>query len=118
MTEQATGTEQIAKSMAEMRTRAQEITLTMSQQAKAANLILEAGVAYANLVDVEPTTLAARNAGMRRVDPSAPDNSFLIFKLTQPNSTTFGSRMPLGGTPLSQAEIDSIREWILGGAQP
>ncbi len=30
----------------------------------------------------------------------------------------FGSRMPLVGSPLSEAEIDSIREWILAGAQP
>src|SRR5262249_20689473 len=87
-----------------------------SQQAKAANMILEPAAADPHLVGAEPTTVAPRNHGMLRVDPTHPDNSFLIFKLTQPNSTTFGSRMPLGGTPLSQAEIDAIREWILGGA--
>jgi len=89
-----------------------------SAQTKSGNLILEAGQAYGNLVGVTPTNPAARSAGMRRVDPRAPDNSFLIVKLTQPSSATFGSRMPLIGTPLSEAEIESVRAWIEAGAEP
>jgi hypothetical protein len=70
------------------------------------------------LVDVDPTNEAARAAGMLRVDSGAPENSFLIFKLTQPTSAAFGARMPLVGSPLSQTEIDAIRGWILAGANP
>jgi hypothetical protein len=55
---------------------------------------------------------------MQRVDPGAPENSFLILKLTQPSSATFGSRMPLIGSPLGEAQIDAVREWILNGAEP
>jgi hypothetical protein len=89
-----------------------------SRQANSGSLILEAGEAYANLVDVDPTNEAARAAGMPRVDSGAPENSFLIFKLTQPTSAAFGARMPLVGSPLSQTEIDAIRGWILAGANP
>jgi len=89
-----------------------------SQQARSGGLVLEAGVAFANLVGVRPTNAAADAAGMRRVDPFAPANSFLILKISQPSSGSFGSRMPLVGPPLSEEEIASIRDWILAGAQP
>jgi Protein of unknown function (DUF1592)/Protein of unknown function (DUF1588)/Protein of unknown function (DUF1595)/Protein of unknown function (DUF1585)/Protein of unknown function (DUF1587) len=89
-----------------------------SATAKSGNLVLESGQAHDNLVGIQPNLAAARNAGFLRVDPTSPDNSFLIFKLTQPTSAMFGSRMPLVGSPLSEAEIDAIREWILAGAQP
>ena len=89
-----------------------------SPQAKSGNLVLEAGAAFGNLVGVDPTIAAARAAGMLRVDPFAPDNSFLILKLSQPSSRDFGSRMPLIGTPLSPDEIGAIRDWILAGATP
>ena len=53
-----------------------------SQQARTGGLVLEAGEAFANLVGAQPTIMAARAAGMLRVDPFAPDNSFLILKLS------------------------------------
>jgi len=84
-----------------------------------ANLLLEAGAAYTNLVGVTPSTLAASQAGMLRVDPGNPGNSFLITKLTLPKAfdAKFGSRMPLGNpTPLPVEQIDSIRAWVLRGA--
>jgi len=87
-------------------------------QARSGDLILDAGHAYGNLVGVEPSNAAARTAGMRRVDPRAPENSFLLLKLTQPSSAMFGSRMPLIGAPLNQTEIDAVREWIVAGAEP
>jgi len=89
-----------------------------SAQARSGNLVLEAGQSYANLVGVAPSNAAARSAGMLRVDPEMPENSFLLVKLTQPSSAAFGSRMPLVGTPLSAEEIDAVREWILAGANP
>jgi hypothetical protein len=89
-----------------------------SAQSRAGGLVLEAGQAHGNLAGVAPSNAAARNAGLLRVDPGAPENSFLILKLTQPSSATYGSRMPLVGSPLSGAEIDAVRQWILAGAEP
>jgi len=89
-----------------------------SQQTRSGGMVLEAGTAFANLVGAQPTIGAARTAGMLRVDPFAPQNSFLLVKLTQPSSAAFGSRMPLTGSPLSDEEIDLIRNWILAGALP
>ncbi len=50
-----------------------------------------------------------------RVAPNDPDNSDLIQK---PEGTAaVGVQMPFGGTPLDQAVIDDIRQWISNGAQ-
>ena len=89
-----------------------------SQQARSGGLVLQAGAAFAGLVGAPPTNNAARAGGLLRVDPFAPENSFLLLKLSQPSSGTYGSRMPLTGTPLSEAEIGLIRDWILAGANP
>jgi len=86
-----------------------------------ANLVLEGNAAYANLVGVTPTNVPARNAGMLRVDPGNPGNSFLITKLTLPKAfdVAFGSRMPSGApAPLPADQIEHIRAWILRGALP
>lgn len=79
-------------------------------------LILEAGRAYDDLVGVAPTVDTAREAGLLRVDPDRPDNSFLVIKLEGPPPDQ-GSRMPLTGAPLSAAEIEAVRAWIANGAQ-
>ncbi|MEO8605964.1 MAG: DUF1592 domain-containing protein [bacterium] len=89
-----------------------------SQQTRSGGMVLEGAAAFDALVGAEPTITAARTAGMLRVDPYAPENSFLLLKLTQPSSATYGSRMPLIGTLLNAAEIDLIRDWILAGANP
>ena len=75
-------------------------------------------MAFGFLVGQQPTTAAARAEGRLRVDPSAPENSFLLFKLTQPTSAMYGSRMPLTGGFLSEADIERIRQWIAAGANP
>lgn len=49
-----------------------------------------------------------------RVAPGDPDNSYLIQKLE--GTASVGEQMPLGMTPLPQASIDVIRQWILEGA--
>jgi len=87
------------------------------------SLVLEAGVAYANLAGPPPPSPAntpASQAGMLRVDPGNPANSFLITKLTLPTAfdSRFMSRMPLGKQPLTAEQIDNIRAWILRGALP
>ncbi len=89
-----------------------------SAEARSGGLVLEAGAAYDALVGAEPTLATARAAGWKRVTPFAPDESFLLIKLTQPTSAMYGARMPLVGTPLSDAQIDTVRAWIETGANP
>ncbi|MBN1239784.1 MAG: hypothetical protein JXB36_14870 [Gammaproteobacteria bacterium] len=52
---------------------------------------------------------------LQRVEPGNPDDSYLIHKLE--GTAAVGGRMPLNGTPLPQADIDVIRQWITDGAQ-
>ena len=81
----------------------------------AGNLVLDADHAYAQLVGVEPFIDTARAAGLLRVDPGHPENSFLLVKLEGPPPDQ-GSRMPLTGPLLSAtAEIRLIRDWIAQG---
>ncbi len=49
-----------------------------------------------------------------RVAPNDPDNSYIIQKLE--GTAAVGARMPLNGTPLSTANIATIRQWISDGA--
>jgi hypothetical protein len=74
---------------------------------------LSVGQAYANIVNVE----AFERAGMDRVEPGEPDESYLIHKIqgTQADVGGSGERMPLGGQ-LTQTEIEIIRDWIAAGA--
>jgi hypothetical protein len=74
-------------------------------------LRLDAANSYALLVGVA----SAEQPGILRVAPGDPDNSYLIQKLE--GTAAVGNRMPLDGTPLSQADIDVIRQWITNGAQ-
>lgn len=78
------------------------------------NLVLEPATSFDQLVGVNPSIAAARNAGLLRVAVGDADRSFLMTKLLGP-PPTMGSPMPLGGLPLSDEEIDLIRRWIVGG---
>jgi len=69
---------------------------------------LSAGKAYNNLVNVS----SLENPTLLRVKPNDSENSFLIRKLRGQNTT----RMPLGGSQLSAAIIDSVVVWINKGA--
>jgi hypothetical protein len=80
------------------------------------DLVLDADSAYAQLAGVPPAVDAAREAGLLRVDPGHPENSFLLSKLEGP-PVGQGSRMPLAGLPLTPGEIQLIREWIAAGAE-
>ena len=82
----------------------------------AGNLNLTSSVSYQDLVGRVPQNLAAASAGMKRVDPGDPDNSFLLTKLAGPSTPAEGGRMPLGGGPLHSGKIDAIRKWIAAGA--
>ncbi len=77
--------------------------------------MLEEGVSYGNLVGVVPFNGVARDQGLERVIPNNTAMSFLLIKLTGPGAGE-GSQMPSGAPPLSQADIDKVRAWILAGA--
>lgn len=75
-----------------------------------AGLSLEAGQAYAELVNVNAT----QEPGKVRVIPSDAANSYLVIKLE--GRQTKGGRMPPAG-PLSAENIQKIKNWIDNGAQ-
>ena len=55
--------------------------------------------------------------GLLRVEPSNPDDSYLVQKLE--GTAAVGARMPLGSpNPLNAALIADIRAWIAAGADP
>ncbi|HEX6999031.1 MAG TPA: hypothetical protein VF322_12890 [Gammaproteobacteria bacterium] len=76
-----------------------------------AGLRLDETNSYGLLVGVP----SSEQGHLLRVDPGNPDQSYLIQKLE--GTAAVGGRMPLGGAPLAQADIDVIRQWILEGAQ-
>jgi len=51
-----------------------------------------------------------------RVIPGSPGASALMSRITLPE--THPLLMPYGGPKLSGTDIDTIRRWILGGANP
>lgn len=73
-------------------------------------LRLEEGASYALLVNAPSVEVPAQF----RVQPGNPDASYIIQKLE--GTAAVGGRMPLNGTPLPQATIDVIRQWITDGA--
>ena len=89
-----------------------------SSQTKAGALVLERAGVYDELVGVPPLSTGARQAGLLRVAPGNPDNSFLIRKLEGDLGPGEGSAMPQSGPRLSDEQIDQIRAWIAAGAPP
>jgi len=76
-------------------------------------LDLTAGNAFRNLVALK----SSEDASLFRINPEDPDASYLYRKIIGgPNIT--GGRMPLGGAPLSDGQIATIRNWIAAGAPP
>lgn len=82
-------------------------------------LDMNAGAAYANLVNVAASN---GNAAMNRVTPGDPQASFLFKKTNCTNlngmaGTPYGLRMPRSGPPyLSAADQARILDWIREGA--
>jgi len=70
---------------------------------------------YATWVGIVPSWPAAANAGMLRVDPGDPGNSFLYNKINAAVPVA-GVQMPFGQAPLSAANQDVIFDWITEGA--
>ena len=77
---------------------------------RAGGLVLDAGVAYGNVAGV----VSASYGPALIVSPAEPDSSVLYQKII--GNGAFGSRMPLGRTPLDGETIDAIRDWITEGA--
>ena len=74
----------------------------------------DAASAFAAIVGVPSNDVP----GMSRVEPGDSDNSYLFHKVegTQLDVGGEGNQMPVGG--LNPAQIDTIKQWIDGGAQP
>ena len=83
-------------------------------------LVLAPGVAYANLVGVDPKNSLAITDGLKRVKPFADMQSLLYHKLTADaahhGGRSYGNLMPLGMDPLTLGQIEFVRRWINGGA--
>lgn len=84
------------------------------------SLVLAAGVAYQNLVGVDPKNSAAKTDGLKRVKAFASLESLLYHKLTTETShhagKQYGNPMPLGGTALPDGQVEFVRRWIEAGA--
>lgn len=74
-------------------------------------LQLDAAHAYNALVGVP----SVEEPSLLRVNPGNPDMSYMVLKI-EGASGIEGGQMPLGETPLPQATIDAIRQWITNGA--
>lgn len=90
-----------------------------SRDAAKGGLVLEGMLAYSQLYQVKSSNSAANAAGLLRVNPGKPEESFLYKKVANLLSEDEGKRMPDElGRPLSQAKIDLIQHWIRDGAVP
>jgi methionine-rich copper-binding protein CopC len=74
-------------------------------------LQLDAEHSYNLLVGVP----SVEQPSLLRVKPGDPDDSYMVHKIEGLPGID-GGQMPLGETPLPQATIDAIRQWITNGA--
>ena len=87
--------------------------------AKAGDLVLEAGASYNALVNTSPANPVANGAGKKRILPGDLDRSFLWNKISAPLASGEGASMPLGSNGfinLNPELTEVIRKWILAGA--
>jgi len=80
-------------------------------QTQQQQLILEPGKSFANVVNRPSTEISS----LMRIRPMDPDNSYLYLKVTG-SPRIIADRMPQGRTPLSEAQLKLIRDWIRRGA--
>lgn len=83
-------------------------------------LVLAEGVAYQNLVGVDPSNSAAKADGLKRVKAFAYLESLLYHKLaieaSHHSGKLYGNPMPLGGALLPTGQTEFVRRWIEAGA--
>jgi hypothetical protein len=62
---------------------------------------------------------ASYRGGMVRVLPGNPDESLMILKVRALKADSdIGAQMPYSFSPLTAAQVDTVRQWILEGARP
>jgi mono/diheme cytochrome c family protein len=76
-----------------------------------AGLNLEPDLAYGEIVNVDSFQIPA----LKRVLPFDPANSYLFQKITGADGI-LNNPMPIGGFPMTDAEIATIEAWITQGA--
>jgi hypothetical protein len=94
--------------------------------ARQSELVLTSDVAYSQLVNAAPTNAAAKADGLLRLGTKGLESlykSYLWEKINAPDQEHFyrdhpqyGSLMPLGGSSLTNGELELIRRWVLAGA--
>lgn len=77
-----------------------------------ASLSLSSGSAFTNVINK-----SVEDPNRLRVNPGNSTASYLYQKIIAGGNIT-GGRMPLGGSPLSDSEINTIKAWIDEGAPP
>jgi len=82
------------------------------QPAPTGNMILEAGRAYSQTVDVPAS---GTYPGWIRVQPGEPEASLVYRKLVTTGVEGIGDRMPAAGS-ITGDQIELIRRWIEEGA--
>src|SRR5215831_12992318 len=83
---------------------------------RSGGLVLDAGVAFANIVQVPSGQVPSQNY----VEPNAPDRSYLFRKITGAAGIN-GSRMPRNDPTFFDRNPDQltlVRQWIQEGAAP
>ena len=70
-------------------------------------------VAYAAIVG--PASSSAKCGGKPMVVAGDPSSSLFYLKMTP--TPPCGDRMPQGGTPLTDAQLERVRSWITAGAK-
>ncbi len=94
--------------------------------ARQSDLLLTKEVGYSNLIDRVPKNTAAAADGLMLLETNGLESlfsSFLWEKINAPDQEHFyqdhpeyGEIMPLGIPPLTNGELEYIREWIIAGA--
>ncbi len=80
-------------------------------------LILDADVAYQNLIGIPAHYSNAKSDGLLLVKPGSADSSFFYMKIHAiPQGKDYGILMPLGSPALTVGQQEFIREWINAGA--
>lgn len=97
-----------------------------SSFATQSDLVLTGNVSYEQLINRAPKNQSAKEDGLTLLGEDGLESiykSFLWEKINAPDQEHFyadhpeyGSLMPLGGDPLTNGQLEFIRQWILSGA--
>jgi len=62
---------------------------------------------------------ASYRGDLMRVKPNEPEESFIILKITATEAdSNVGAPMPYSYDPLTDTQVETVRQWILEGARP